>query len=52
MSEGFKILLTSSVTVVVAVLVLVIGQLLQEFCLDPIYEQAKHIGEIRLPQKR
>jgi hypothetical protein len=52
MSEGLKILLTSSATVVVGVTVLVIGQILQRFYLDyldhldPIHEHAKVIGEI------
>ena len=46
MSEGLKILLTSSATVVVGVTVLVIGQILQRFYLDPIHEHATVIGEI------
>lgn len=46
MSEIYKILLTSSLTVVGGVLVFVIGQLIIKFFIEPLQEQANLIGEI------
>lgn len=46
MSELSKILLTSSLTVLVGTSVYVLGQLISKFVIDPIHEQRKLIGEI------
>lgn len=46
MSDPEKIVLTSSLTVVVGVLVFVLGQLVLGFLVQPIQEQRKLIGEI------
>ena len=46
MSELFKIVLTSSLTVLGGVIVFSLGQLIQKFLIDPVHEQAKVIGEI------
>jgi hypothetical protein len=46
MSEIFKIILTSSLTVIGGIIVLVIGQIITKFFIEPIHEQAKVIGEI------
>lgn len=46
MSELSKILLTSSITVIVGLLVFVLGQIVQRFYLEPINDLAKVIGEI------
>lgn len=46
MSDLWKIVLTSALTVVGGVLVLVVGQLVQRFFIDPLHEQSKLIGEI------
>jgi hypothetical protein len=46
MSDLDKILLTSSLTVVVGVFVFVLGQVFLKFFIEPIHEQKKLIGEI------
>lgn len=46
MSDLFKIVLTSSFTVLGGVVVFSLGQLIQKFLIDPVHEQAKVIGEI------
>lgn len=46
MIEIYKILLTSSLTVIGGVIVFVIGQLIVKFLIEPLQEQAKLIGEI------
>ncbi|MFN6188908.1 MAG: hypothetical protein ACK460_22975, partial [Microcystis sp.] len=46
MSELFKIILTSSLTVIGGIIVLVVGQIITKFFIEPIHEQAKAIGEI------
>jgi hypothetical protein len=46
MSDLFKIVLTSSLTVLGGVMVFSLGQLIQKFLIDPVHEQAKVIGEI------
>lgn len=46
MSELFKIILTSSLTILGGILVFVIGQVVVKFILEPLHEQAKLIGEI------
>jgi hypothetical protein len=46
MSELFKIILTSSLTIFGGILVFVIGQVVVKFIIEPLHEQAKLIGEI------
>ncbi len=46
MSDLWKIVLTSGLTVVGGVLVLTAGQLVQRFFIEPLHEQAKVIGEV------
>ncbi|OHB91290.1 MAG: hypothetical protein A3D89_05805 [Planctomycetes bacterium RIFCSPHIGHO2_02_FULL_52_58] len=46
MSELFKIVLTSSITVLSGILVFVGGQLIAKFFIEPIHEQRRLIGEI------
>lgn len=46
MSELFKIILTSSFTLISGVVVLVVGQIITKFFIEPIHEQGKIIGEI------
>ncbi|MBI3606541.1 MAG: hypothetical protein HY207_01070 [Nitrospirae bacterium] len=46
MSDLFKIVLTSSLTVLGGVIVFSLGQLIQKFLIDPVHEQAKVIGAI------
>ncbi len=46
MSDLFKIVLTSSLTVLGGVIVFSLGQLIQKFLIEPVHEQAKVIGEI------
>jgi hypothetical protein len=46
MSELFKIVVTSSLTILSGILVFVIGQVIVKFIIEPLHEQAKLIGEI------
>jgi hypothetical protein len=46
MSEIFKIILTSSLTVIGGIIVFVVGQIITKCIIEPIHEQAKIIGEI------
>ena len=46
MSELFKIVLTSSFTVLGGILVFVVGRIIEKFAIEPIHEQSKLIGEI------
>ena len=46
MSELFKILLTSSLTIIGGVLVFSFSQLILRFLIDPVHEQTKAFGEI------
>jgi hypothetical protein len=46
MSEIFKIVLTSSFTIVGGVIIFVMGQIISKFLIEPIHEQRKTIGEI------
>ncbi len=46
MSDLWKIVLTSALTVAGGVLVLVVGQFAQRFFIEPLHEQTKLIGEI------
>ncbi len=46
MSDLWKIVLTSALTVAGGVLVLMVGQLFQRFFIEPLHEQAKVLGEI------
>lgn len=46
MSDLFKILLTSSLTVVGGVLIFVVGRVIERFLIEPVHEQSRVIGEI------
>ncbi len=46
MSDAWKIVLTSALTIVGGVIVLVFGHLAQRFFIDPLHEQTRVIGEI------
>jgi len=46
MSEPFKIVLTSSLTVLGGILVFVVGRIIEKFVIEPIHEQSRLIGEI------
>lgn len=46
MSDLFKIVLTSSLTIFGGVIVFSLSQLIQKFLIDPVHEQKKVIGEI------
>lgn len=46
MPDLWKIVLTSALTIVGGVLVLVVGQLIQRFFLEPLHEQTKLIAEV------
>jgi hypothetical protein len=46
MSELFKIVLTSSITVLSGILVYVVGRIIEKFFIEPIHEQFRLIGEI------
>lgn len=46
MSELFKIVLTSSLTVFGGIVVFVAGQLIAKFFIEPIHEQRRLVGEI------
>ena len=46
MSELERIFLTSGLTILGGIIVLVLGQLVQRFFIEPIHEQARVIGEI------
>lgn len=46
MSELYKIILTSSLTILGGVVVYVTGQIISKFFIEPIHEQKKIIGEI------
>lgn len=46
MSELFKIVLTSCLTILGGIIVLVIGQIITKFFIEPIHEQSKLIGDI------
>jgi len=46
MSELFKIILTSSLTIFGGIFVYVFGQVISKFFIEPIHEQHKVIGEI------
>lgn len=46
MSDLFKIVITSALTIFGGVLVFAMTQLLQKFLLEPVHEQSKVIGEI------
>jgi hypothetical protein len=46
MSEIYKIILTSVLTIVGGVIVFVIGQMIVKFIIEPLNEQSKLIGEI------
>ncbi len=46
MSELSLVVLTSSLTIIGGITVYVIGQVIEKFLIEPIYEQAKFIGEI------
>ncbi len=46
MTDLWKIVLTSAFTVAGGVLVLMVGQLVQRFFIEPLHEQAKVVGEI------
>jgi hypothetical protein len=46
MSEAYKIILTSSLTVAGGIVILVFGQIIVKFLIEPLHEQAKLIGEI------
>jgi hypothetical protein len=45
-SETFKIVLTSAVTILGGVVVFVCGQLIQRFCIEPVDQLARLIGEV------
>ena len=47
MSEIWKIVLTSCLTILVGVIVLVIGQIIQRFVIEPYHEFKKEIGNVR-----
>ena len=47
MSDLERILLTSALTILGGVVVLVIGQLLSKFLIEPIHELRKVVGEVR-----
>jgi len=46
MSELYKIVLTSSLTIFGGIVVLTIGQIITKFFIEPIHEQFRLIGEI------
>ena len=46
MTELYKIILTSSLTVAGGIIVFVLGQIVVKFVIEPLQEQAKLIGEI------
>ena len=46
MSELFKIVLTSSLTVLGGILVFVVGRIIEKFAIEPIHKQSRLIGEI------
>lgn len=46
MSELYKIVLTSSLTILGGVVVYVAGQIISKFFIEPIHEQKKIVGEI------
>ncbi|MCJ7635467.1 hypothetical protein MUP77_24145, partial [Candidatus Bathyarchaeota archaeon] len=46
MSELFKIVLTSSLTIFGGIVVLTMGQIITKFFIEPIHEQFRLIGEI------
>lgn len=46
MSETFKIVLTSSLTIIGGVVVYTLSQIMSKFLIDPIHEQKRVIGEI------
>ena len=45
-TEIFKLVLTSSLTIIGGVTVYVIGRIIEKFYIEPVHEQAKLIGEI------
>jgi len=45
-SEAFKIVLTSGLTIVGGVVVFTCGQLIERFCIDPVHELSRLIGEV------
>lgn len=47
MSDLERILLTSALTILGVVVVLVMGQLLSKFLIEPIHELRKVVGEVR-----
>jgi len=46
MSEVFKIILTSSLTIIGGVIVFLLSEIINKFIISPIHEQKKIIGEI------
>lgn len=46
MSEGFKIFLTSALTIFGGIVVIVVGQIATKFFIEPLHEHRKIIGEI------
>jgi hypothetical protein len=46
MSELFKIILTSSLTIFGGILIYVVGRIIEKFFIEPIHEQFKIIGKI------
>lgn len=46
MSETFKIVLTSALTIIGGVVVYLVSQVLSKFVIDPIHEQKKTIGQV------
>ena len=46
MSELFKIVLTSSLTILGGILVFVVGRIIERFSIEPIHEQLRLTGEI------
>lgn len=46
MSEVFKIVLTAGLTIIGGVVVFTFGQLIERFCIDPVHELCRLIGEV------
>lgn len=46
MSEALKIVVTSGLTIVGGVVVFTCGQLIERFCIDPVHELSRLIGEV------
>lgn len=46
MSELTKVFLTAAITIIGSIIIVVIGQIIIKFVIEPIHEQKKHIAEI------